>query len=158
MKCWMEENPTVWCHLAKYGDIMIMLPAWKAIYDATLVKPVVMVAEEFSNIFEGVSYVTPWPVKLVWWRDSYIAVKEAIKRYGHCYVPKFWDCKGAKPPLKRGEPTTTLKFQGRDIVVSASDWESYQLSQWEYSGFTRQQMLDWPLVFDKRNAGRLARA
>lgn len=153
MNCWMSGSI---CNitLGKSGDAMIMLPAMKAIYDATGIKPGFVIAEEFAGVLSGVSYVDPWPVRLVWWKESDKAVAMAKTKYSTVIVGKWWDCVGAKPPLKRGEATTTLKFQGRDIVVSVSDWESYQLAQWEFSGFTRQQMMDWPLVFDRRDGVR----
>lgn len=152
-QCWMHK-PICSITLGKSGDAMIMLPGMKAIYDATGIKPVFMIAEDFASVLDGVSYVEPWPVKLNWWRDGHIALRMAKQHFDTVLVGKFWDCKGAKPPLKPGEPTTTLKFGGRDIVVSLSDWQSYQLSQWTFAGFTFQQMMDWPLVFDKRDATR----
>jgi len=51
-------------HLGKYGDLMVLMPGWKHSFDKTGIRPLVMVSQEFANLFDGVSYVRPWAVPL----------------------------------------------------------------------------------------------
>lgn len=154
--CWTAfPKPACFAHLGKFGDLMVMFPAFKAVRDATGTPPVCIVAEEFASIFDGISYARPWKMRLNWWQDVGKARAMGEARYGHCIVPKYWDEPGVKEPFKlNDEPTVVLDLHGRKLTVPASEWDSYQLSQWRYAGFTMQQFWDWPLVFDRRNAGR----
>lgn len=156
--CWMTQHqPVCFAHLGKYGDIMILLPGLKAIFDATGIRPVCIVSEQFASIFDGVSYAHPWSVRLGWYSDVDIACSLGTLRYGHCIVPKWWDCKGATCPVKLDNgPLVSLKIHGKSIQVPWLEWDSYQSSQWRASGFTLQQMMDWPLLFDRRSAEREA--
>lgn len=154
--CWMtRRQPACFAHLGKYGDLMILAPGLKAIFDATGVRPVCIVSEQFATIFDGVSYAESWRVRLGWYSDVDIACALGIARFGRCIVPKFWDIKGAKPPVAlHNEPTITLKVHGEMLTLPAREWDSYQASQWRHAGFTMQQLLDWPLVFDLRSPER----
>lgn len=154
--CWLLKSLDVcMVHLGKYGDIMIMLPAFKAVADQ-LGKPVIcMVSKDYASIFEGVSYVTPWVQDLHWWKGVGRARKIAEEAGLDPVVIKWWDEPGAKPPLPL-EPgkTISLKIHGVLRKVNAADWDSFQASQWRYAGFTMEQMMQWPLVFDRRNTFR----
>lgn len=154
--CWMApDSPLCFAQLGKYGDVMIILPGFKAIYDETGVPPVCIVAQQFADIFDGISYAEPIPVKLNWWKELGVAVAIGKSRFGHCIAPKYWDIPNAKSPvpLTKG-PTVTIRVQGRPIVMPAEEWDSYQSSQWRAAGFTMEQMHTWPLVFDRRDAER----
>jgi hypothetical protein len=120
------------------------------------VKPVIVVCEEFASILDGVSYVEPFVVYGIPWTTGVRRAKAAATAYyDKVYVPKWWDCSGMEPPPPpQNEPYTELDIRGRKIIVSQSEWDSYQYSQWKACGFTRQQLLDWPLVFDQRDATR----
>lgn len=134
---------------------MIMLPAFKAV-SQELGRPVIcIVSKEYASIFEGVSYVTPWMQDLHWWKGVGQARKIAEAAGLEPIVVKWWDEPGAKPPLPL-EPgkTITLKIHGKLRQVNAADWDSFQASQWRYAGFTMDQMMQWPLVFDRRSALR----
>jgi hypothetical protein len=135
---------------------MILLPAMKHIYDTTGVKPVMMVCSEFAGMLAGTSYVHPWPMTgFSWYGDVRAAKTIADYWYDKVIVPKWWDCPGLQPPPPRpDENTIVLRHQGQRIVVAESEWESFQFSQWKAAGFSRQEMLDWPLVFDRRDAAR----
>lgn len=141
--------------MGKMGDEMILMPGLKHVYDETGVKPVVVVAQEFASIYEGVSYALADPVSLSWWEHVTMARHYAEAKYGHAIVPKWWDdATLPPPPPPPNARMTRIQFMGRDIVLAEEDWESYQTSQWVSAGFERQQMLEWPLVFDRRNAVR----
>lgn len=136
-----------------------MLPAMKSVADELGKPPICMVSHEFSGIFEGVSYVKPWIVNLHWWRGvkDGMARKMAERAGYDPVVVKWWDEERALPPraLEPGR-TTTLTIHGKTIEINAAEWDSYQSSQWRYAGFTMEQMMSWPLVFDRRNPGREA--
>lgn len=154
--CWMAKLRRVcFVHLGKFGDLMIMLPAFKAVADEMGIAPICMVAQEFASLFDGVSYVEPWVVKLNWWRDVAVARKMAEDAGLNPIVVKWWDEPGAKPPttLEDGR-TTMLTIHGTTRMVPLKEWDSFQASQWRYSGFTMQQMKEWPLVFDQRDPDR----
>lgn len=149
--------PICFAHLGKFGDLEILFPGFKAIYDATGIPPVCIVSSEFATIFEGISYAEPWTVNLHWNSQVGEAKKLGVKTFGHCIVPKFWDIPGEKPPFRlNGERPINLQIHGRIMQIPAKEWDSYQASQWRYSGFTMEQMLEWPLVFDRRDENREA--
>lgn len=155
--CYLQpKTDTCWVHLGRHGDIMILLPALKYFYDKTGIKPIVMVCAEFLGTLECCSYVRPWPMDgFSWFGDVRLGKRIADYWYSNVIVPKWWDCPGLQPPQpKPDEPSTVLNHQGRRMVVAASEWDSYQYSQWRATGLGRQQMLDLPLVFDNRNAAR----
>lgn len=153
--CWMAfPRPICFAHLGKFGDILIMLPGFKAISDATSVPPVVIVSYEFASIFDGVSYARAWPVQMRWWKDAPAAVQLGEEKFGHCIVPKFWDAHRKEPFKLNGEPTVTITIHGVKTVVPAGQWDSYALAQWRYSGFTSSQYFDLPVVFDRRSEDR----
>jgi hypothetical protein len=135
---------------------MIILPALLQKYNRTGVKPVLLCCEEFASILDGVSYVEPFVVYGIPWTTGVRrALAAAREYYDDVYVPKWWDCAGMEPPPPPPhEPFTELDIRGRKIIVSQREWDSYQYSQWKACGFTRQELLDWPLVFDKRDPKR----
>lgn len=154
--CWMAKLREVcFVHLGKFGDLMIMLPAFKAVADELGHPPICLVSTEFASIFDGVSYVKPWAFALHWWKGVGQA-RKAAEGYGLSpIVVKWWDEPGAKPPgTINGSETIKLTIHGNPVRIAASEWDSYQASQWRYAGFTMQQMIDWPLVFDRRDLQR----
>jgi hypothetical protein len=92
---------------------------------------------------------------LHWWKGVKQARLAAQKAGFDPVVVKWWDEPGAKPPfIPAGESTIMLTIHGQKMRVPASEWDSYQASQWRYAGFNMQQMMEWPLVFDRRSASR----
>ena len=154
--CWMLQNKQVcFVHLGKYGDLILMCPAFKAVADE-MGKPVIcVVSSEYASVFDGVSYVHPWVVNLHWWRGVGEAKRMAIAAGFEPIVVKWWDEPGASPPMALpGARTISLTIHGVRHVVPAAEWDSFQASQWRYAGFTVEQMMQWPLVFDRRDPGR----
>lgn len=155
--CGLLSRQRIFAHGGKMGDLMILFPGLKHIFDETGAKPIVVVSREFASIFDGISYAIADPVALSWWREVTAMRLYAESKYGECIVPKFWDDPTCPPPPPRiGAKLTTLEFMGRKITLAEEDWTSYQTAQWENAGFERQQMLEWPLVFDRRSAPREA--
>jgi hypothetical protein len=151
----LPKYSPVFVQLGKFGDIMILLVGMKHIFDETGSKPVMLTSTDYGTILEGVSYVQPWIEPLHWVNDLGRARRMAESRFGWAICPKWWDDpRHLPPPVLNGEKTTTLMFAGRKIEIPAAQWDSYQLSQWRAAGFKTQEMLDWPLVFDRRNMTR----
>jgi hypothetical protein len=131
---------------------MILLPGLYHYWRSTGIKPVVMVCEEFVPMFKRLSYVEPFPVSGVMWHTgTRPAAKLARTFYDEVIVPKWWDAHEDPPPPRPNEPTIDLDWRGRRIILSQDEWNSYQYSQWKACGWGRQELLDWPLVFDQRD-------
>jgi hypothetical protein len=154
--CWMlEKRDVCFVALGKHGDLAIALPMFKAVADEMGKPPIVIVSDEFASTLEGASYVRPWVVNYHWWRGVGPARKLAESVGLRATVLKFWDEPGHSPPTPLGPGRKiTLTIHGQQRVVNAEDWDSYQSSQWRYAGFTVEQMMSWPLVFDRRNPQR----
>lgn len=152
--CGILPRQRCFVHAGKFGDEMILLGGLKHIYDETGIKPVVVVAQEFASIFDGVSYATADPLALSWWQEVDKMCAYAEAKYGHFICPKFWDAKLPPPQPRPGARLTKIQFMGRDIILAEEDWTSYQSAQWVAAGFELHHMLEWPLVFDRRNAVR----
>ena len=150
-----QKEPACFVHLGKSGDLMILFPGLKAIYDGTGIKPVVFVAQYFADIFEGVSYADCVALDVNWWRDVAVARELAEKHFSEVIVPKWWEDKNAVlPELAPEEPSVELLMPNRKWTIAAKDWESFMTSQWCHAGFTKDQMISWPLVFDRRDRAR----
>lgn len=151
----LPKYPPCYVQLGKFGDIMILLVAMKHVHDECGYRPVVLTSQEYGSILEGVSYVQPWLEPLHWVNDVGRARRLAELRYGWSVVPKWWDDPGhLPPPVVNGDPVATLKIGNRTMEVPAAQWDSYQLSQWRAMGFQSKDMLEWPLVFDRRHRMR----
>lgn len=142
--------------LGKFGDLCILLIGMKKSFDETGIKPVVLSSQEYGSILEGVSYVNAWIEPLQWIADLGRARRMAEARFGYALIGKWWDDPhNCPPPPLNGETETTLLINGtQKITIPAAEWDSYQLSQWRAFGFRTQEMIDWPLVFDRRNMTR----
>jgi len=145
-------------HLGRFGDIIILLPGLKYLYDTTGVKPNVMACAEFATVMEGCSYVQALPVEgFSWFKGVGEAVKLAKIHFNKVTVPKWWDCPGMEPPAPPdGAPFVEISHMGRSMKLEPEEWDSYQYSQWKACGFTKEQMLSLPLVFDLRDQDREA--
>ncbi len=150
------NDPKVKCyvHLGKHGDLMILMPGWLKEFKRNQgVRQVVMVAKEFAETLEGISYVRRWVVPLHWYGDCGDAEKLAEKEFGkeNVIFPKWWDSPSFTPPAIR-QDATSLIIHGRRMQIEKDEWFSYMCSQWKYAGFPVADLLDCP-VFDRRRPG-----
>lgn len=154
--CWLSKVGDIcYVHLGKYGDVMLFLPALKRVADETGKPPIVMISRDYASVLEGVSYVRPWVVDLHWWQGLDTARKMAEAEGFRPHMTKWWDLPDAKPPMDLpGGRNITLTVHGRAMTIAASEWDSFQASQWRYAGFTVENMMQWPLVFDRRSPER----
>jgi hypothetical protein len=141
-------------HLGKYGDLMVLMPGWKHSFDKTGIRPLVMVSQEFANLFDGVSYVRPWAVPLHWYGECGKARIIADKEFGaeNVTFPKWWDDPTFVPPPVPSEKVN-LTIRDKKVCVPKKSWFSYMSSQWTSAGFDIDRLFE-PVVFDRRDMAR----
>lgn len=150
----LRQEPPLIVQLGRFGDELLLFPAFKLIREQMGVKPIVMVSHEYASVFDGISYATPWSVPLRWWQDSDKAKKLAKTRYNNVVVPQYWnDLSEPKEttPAKNGH--IFFKAHGRMWLVEGES-PDYGTAMWNRLGFTRKQMVTEPLVIDRRNRNR----
>lgn len=154
---WLPKHPPVFCVLGRYGDLILLLPAFLEIYRRTGKKPIVIVSNEYASVFDGVSYVTPDVVKEGWWAGIPKAREMAQRKYGHVIVPQWWnDAETAADiveDMSRGG-VRVLQSHGREWGVDTKANPDFGSSMWHRAGFSRPEMLSLPLVFDRRSPER----
>jgi hypothetical protein len=126
--------------MGKHGDLINMLPvAREAARHLGKAVPWFF-SPEFGQVFDGVSYVEPVPLKIPYWRPD--LAHERAKRLG--YRPVYAQVWGR---CSHPEGARVSKFA----------LAPYNMAAWLVSGFTRDEFFDrqrYPLVFDKRDLGR----
>lgn len=123
---------TVHVQLGRNGDLILLLPCWRKIFETTGEKPMVVVCREYAGVLRGASYV------------------EADVINGHWYMAMPQAKQMAK--LKYGDFVVT-QCHGRDHGVDMSQAGSFGESMWQRAGFPGQYGT-LPLVFDRRNPDR----
>lgn len=117
--------------LGRYGDIINALPAIRAAGDVRGIKPTVVVAKQFADVLDGVSYVTP-----------------------HVYNGDFSDLKGAAEYAKDKFGDITIgQVWGRDTTVLQRA-TSYNVDNWERIGMMERWGERMDPVFDQRDRKR----
>jgi len=138
--------------LGRAGDTILMLPAFMEIHRRTGLKPRIIVSDEYANIYDGVSYVDPIPQPLHWWQGVEKARIIASALSQNAVLPQWWLGKCPIPAEYRG--TFNLTCFGHNWGVNLALWPNFMSSMWERCGFTREEMVTLPLVFDRRNPVR----
>lgn len=145
-----SQDAPIICQLGRYGDLIVILPALKAMAERYRKPITVVVSQEFSGLLDGVSYVKPWVVPFNWWEGTSKAKQIASKECSNVIVPQFWN-----------DPSWVNSSNGKlQFKVHGRDWKfdgegsDFGTAMWNRLGFTRKNMLEWPLVFDRRDLGR----
>jgi len=142
------------CYMAcggRFGDLMIILPGLKHVFDSTGIKPIVVCSERFSSLFDGVSYADCWPVYgLDHSNNSHldISLTNAKQHFDTVIVPKWWEVSGIEHPKFKTEPDS---WMGK---AAPHERDTYMTNQWRSCGWTMAELLEWPLVFDRRDPAR----
>ncbi len=123
-------NQPAFIQLGRYGDLILLFPAFQEMKRRTGETPVIFVSREYANIFDGVSYSTPLPVPWDWWDG----------------VPK---CRQLSKDIFGQE--TVLQCHGSEWGVDMALSSSFMESMWLRAGFTKEEMLSLPLEFDLRD-------
>lgn len=147
----MDPQPPVFISLGKFGDVILMLPAFKAMYDRTGLKPKVIIAKQFSNVLEGVSYVDPVVLDIDW-QDVPKAVTLAKLQFSTPVVPCWWHDKTLEP--EKVEGGLVLRVHGKEWSVDQTKYPNFMASMYLRSGFSVAEMMELPLVFDQRDKDR----
>lgn len=158
--CWfIPKTPPVFIVLGRAGDIILLLPAFMEIHRRTGRKPIVYVSQNYAGILQGVSYVQPEIVDQDWFEGVPKARQMAEAKYGGAIVPAWWDdpatANGAAMEMHE-HGAMVLQSHGRAWGVNCAENPDFGTSMWRRAGFTRDQMVSLPLVFDRRNPTREA--
>lgn len=152
----LPSRPAAFILLGRFGDLAQMLPCWKAIFDRTGHKPVVIVTREYATILDGVTYVEPYPFDGHWWQDVPKARRIAQEAFGGGIVAQWWNDDPERIQLLEAATKGGLVLQshGHEWGVDMHKWPDYGTSMADRCGFGREEWMSLPLVFDKRNTMR----
>lgn len=142
--------------LGRFGDIIQCLPGFKAIYDRTGSEPICFVSTEYSNVYDGVSYVQPFLINSHWYQGVPFARDLARNHFGGAIVPQWFHETDRVDEINReqAEGATVIQCHGINWGVNMALNPNYGTSMYHRMGFTRDEMMTLPLVFDKRNLAR----
>jgi hypothetical protein len=146
----IPTDPPCFVQLGRFGDIIQLLPAWKATFERTGKKPVVAVSARYASVFEGVSYAQPWVVPCEWPNGTSEARGMAELKFPWVLSPQFWNDTPRKVVGEVGRQVKVLHCHGKDWIVNVDDFPDYGSAMWKIAGFSREQMLSLPLEFDRR--------
>jgi hypothetical protein len=159
--CFMlpPQQPPCFILLGKFGDLLQLLPAFKAVHDRSGLKPIVMVSQIYSSVLEGASYVEPWVIEGNWWTGVPAAKQLAKEHFGGGLVVQWW---ADSPWLWNKEAGTTLMSQGHITIqshgighgVDMALAPNYATSMWLRSGLSIEEMKSMPPVLDLRSPER----
>lgn len=146
----------VFIQLGRYGDLIQLLPAWYSIFQRTQAEPIVMVSTDYADLFDGVSYIQPFPIHGHWFTQVPFARDLAKQHFGGAIIPQWWhETDRAEEILKeQSEGATVLQCHGINWGVDMAKNPNYGTSMWWRCGFTPEEMMTLPLVFDKRDLAR----
>lgn len=155
MKCFFIKEPKIkppcFVLLGRYGDLIQLFPAFKAVRDRTGQRPVLIVSADYASVCEGVSYVQPVAINASWWEGVPVAKRLADEHYGGGLVLQWWNDPAT---IVENPGGMILQSHGREWGVDLARWPDYGTSMWDRAGFTREEMKSLPLVFDRRNYQR----
>ncbi len=128
-------EPPCFVQCGRFGDLIMLLPAFKAWADLTGAPTKVVSTREFGTVLEGCSYIKPTLLDISWHFGLKEAMRIALTLSTHVVV-------------------TQLHADGwENTSVQPDNLPSYSMSMWKRTGFLRL-FHDLPLVFDKRHAFR----
>lgn len=127
------EEPKAFFQMGRFGDLILLMPAYKEWADRTGRQVVVFTSKEFGTVFEGVSYVKPVLLDHNWHLRAGDALRFARSIYPH---------------------VIRTQLHGVGLVPATPDTlASFSLSMWERAGLL-DRYNDLPLVFDRRSVER----
>lgn len=132
----LAGDAPVFVQLGRFGDLIILLPAFLELYVRSGLKPRVIVSWEYASVLDGVSYVESTALPVNWYSGMPEARRFAANLAG---------------PAAR-----VLQCHGHEWGVDIGRWPNYMASMWDRAGFTVDEMKDLPLIFDRRNREREA--
>jgi len=154
----IDKRPPVLILLGRNGDLIQVSSCWKAIYDRTGMRPIIIVCEEYKAVLEGMSYITPHPIPGHWYGAIPTAQQLARDKYGGGTLVQFWQV----PPKHedtigwQGRRWATIQSHGHNWGVNLDLDPDYGTSMARRCGFSSEEWMKLPVVFDKRNPEREA--
>lgn len=124
-------QPPTFVQLGRIGDLILLLPAFKAWSDRSGTKTRVVTSREFGSVLEGASYVQVILLNYTWFEAG-----------------KARDWANARFPN-----VIVTQLHGSDIPTVPDDLKSYSLSMWKRTGLL-EEYETLPLVFDQRHPDR----
>jgi len=119
--------------LGRAGDVILLMPAMRYIYQTEGVKPRLITSSEFGPILDGVSYVDPVVLNVHWW----FGMKEATE-----YAKKYFG--GA----------TVVQCHADKWVVNLKEYPTFMESTHSRTGVPWEHFTTLPMVFDRRSPER----
>ena len=132
----LPGDAPVFVQLGRFGDLILLLPAFLELYVRHGHKPRVIVSWEYASVLDGVSYVESTVLPVDWYRGMPEARKFAANL--------------------SGAPARVLQCHGHEWGVDIGKWPNYMASMWDRAGFTVEEMKGLPMIFDRRNREREA--
>lgn len=124
-----HKGPKSFLQMGRFGDIILLLPAFHAWSKRTGFNTQVITSEEHASLFEGVSYVDAIPLKFHWFHELNKARQWAEIEFPGCI---------------------TTQLHGANWCATPDDQPSYSWTMWKRAGLLEEYDL-LPLVFDKRD-------
>jgi hypothetical protein len=155
--CWLfPPRPPVFVLAGRYGDIIQILPCFYEIYQRTGTKPIHIVSQEYANLLEGVSYVEPYPVPGSYWKMIPEGRRIAQRIFGGGIVLPWWyeDRQHAAMIRESAKGDFVIQCHAQNWGVDIKKWPDYGSSMASRCGFTVDEWLQLPLIFDQRNPSR----
>jgi hypothetical protein len=155
--CFMvpETHAPCFIQLGRFGDLILLFPAFKAVFDRTGHKPLVIVSVDYKSVFDGISYAKPFPVHWHWWQGMPQARQLAEEQFGGAIIPQWWHESPKDNILaQQYRGATVLQCHGQEWGVDLARWPNFMTSMWERAGFTPEEMRTLPLEFDLRDFAR----
>lgn len=126
-------NPRTYIQLGRLGDIILLMPAMKWIFENEGVRPRLIVSDENASVMEGVSYVEPVSLNVHWWYGMKEARAYADKHFG-----------GA----------TVIQCHADRYTCDVNQWPNFMQSTHSRTGVPMELLTTLPMVFDRRNHER----
>lgn len=126
------KGPKAFLQMGRYGDIILLLPAFHEWSKRTGFNTVVITSEEHASVFEGVSYVQAIPLDMHWHHEINKARQWADINFPGC---------------------VTTQLHGANWGAVPDDMPSYSMTMWKRTGLL-EEYAKLPLIFDRRDANR----
>lgn len=155
---WLQRGRPVFILGGRYGDIILLSGCLHAIWKRTGQRPHMFTSKDYVSIYDGMSYVDWTAMPQNWWECVDPARKIADREFGGGVVVQWWN----------GTPANddTIGFNGKNVAVLQSHGKNWGVnigldpdfgtSMARRLGFTRDEWLALPPVFDRRNYQREA--
>jgi hypothetical protein len=128
---YQQGEPPCFVQLGRFGDLILLLPAFKEWFDQTGIPPRVVSSFEFGTVLEGVSYVRPLLRNINWHFGLKQAANSAAALYPNVIV---------------------TQLHGDGFRVEPDSLPSYSMTMWARTGVDLGLYEKLPVVFDRRRA------